>query len=407
MAGERATTRFMAGTVTQIEHAPYNNSVRRMPNKGGGIMTSEERHEARYRRRCEARQRRREEKSRKLGSFEEVFSFENLYKAGKKCCRGVGWKCSTQRYLGDLITNTARTHRELMDGTWKTKGFHEFDLMERGKLRHIRSVHISERVVQRCLCDEMLVPVFSAAFIYDNAASLKDKGIDFAMDRMNTHLQRHFRKHGLTGGVLVYDFSDYFNSAPHEPIYRETKRRITDARIRSIANGLMEGFGSRGFGLGSQVSQIDALMLPNKLDHAIKEKLSVKGYGRYMDDGYLIHEDIDHLKHCLEVMRRECAELGIRFNEKKTAVILIAQGTKFLKTKFKLTETGKNTRSSDRKGTRKMREKLKKFRARMDAGTMTEEDIRTAYESWRGHMRRGDSWRAMRRMDKYYKSLYA
>lgn len=36
-----------------------------------------------------------------------------------------------------------------MDGTWKTKGFFAFDLMERGKLRHIRSVHIAERVVQR------------------------------------------------------------------------------------------------------------------------------------------------------------------------------------------------------------------------------------------------------------------
>lgn len=369
-------------------------------------MTSEERHEARYRRRCEARQRRREERSRQLGSFEEVFSFENLYKAGKKCCRGVGWKCSTQRYLSDLITNTARTHRELMDGTWKTKGFHEFDLMERGKLRHIRSVHITECVVQRCLCDEMLVPVFSSAFIYDNAASLKDKGIDFAMDRMNAHLQRHFRKHGLTGGVLVYDFSDYFNSAPHAPIYEELEKRVHDPRIRSIACGLMEDFGSRGFGLGSQVSQIDALMLPNKLDHAIKEKLGVKGYGRYMDDGYLIHEDIGHLKHCLEEMRRECAALGIRFNEKKTAVIPIAQGTKFLKTKFKLTETGKVVRKMNRKGTRKMREKLKKFRARMDAGTMTEEDIRTAYESWRGHMRRGNSWRVLRRMDRFYESLF-
>lgn len=404
MAGERATARFMAGTVTQIEHAPYNHSVRRMPSKGGGAMTSEERHEARYRRRCEARQRKRDERNR---SFEEVFSFENLYKAGKKCCRGVGWKCSTQRYMGDLITNTARTHRELMDGTWKTKGFHEFDLMERGKLRHIRSVHITERVVQRCLCDEILVPVFSAAFIYDNAASLKNKGIDFAMDRMNAHLQRHYRKYGMTGGVLVYDFSDYFNSAPHEPIYRELRRRIPDERVRRIAEKLMEDFGERGFGLGSQVSQIDALMLPNKLDHAIKEKLGIRGYGRYMDDGYLIHEDIGHLKECLAMMRRECETLGIRLNEKKTAIIPLPQGTKFLKTKFKLTETGKVVRKMNRKGTRKMREKLKKFYIRMNEGTMTEEDIRTAYESWRGHMRRGNSWRVLQRMDRYYKSLYA
>ena len=136
-------------------------------------MTSEERHEARYRRRKAGRQRRRDARSEACGSFEQVFSYEHLYRAGRECCKGVGWKCSTQRYLGNFTANIARTHRELMDGTWKTKGFFAFDLMERGKLRHIRSVHIAERVVQRCLCDNALVPLFSAAFVYDNAASLK------------------------------------------------------------------------------------------------------------------------------------------------------------------------------------------------------------------------------------------
>lgn len=59
------------------------------------------------------------------GTFEEVFSFQNLYKAGKLCCKGVGWKGSTQRYLGDIISNTAKTRKALMEGKWKTKGFHE------------------------------------------------------------------------------------------------------------------------------------------------------------------------------------------------------------------------------------------------------------------------------------------
>ena len=129
-------------------------------------MTSEERHEARYRRRKAERQRRRDARSEARGSFEQVFSYEHLYRAGRECCKGVGWKCSTQRYLGNFTANIARTHRELMDGTWKTKGFFAFDLMERGKLRHIRSVHIAERVVQRCLCDNALVPLFSAAFVF-------------------------------------------------------------------------------------------------------------------------------------------------------------------------------------------------------------------------------------------------
>lgn len=333
-----------------------------------------------------------------------MFSYEHLYRAGRECCKGVGWKCSTQRYLGSFAANIARTHRELTDGTWKTKGFFAFDLMERGKLRHIRSVHIAERVVQRCLCDNALVPLFSAAFVYDNAASLKGKGIDFAMDRLTCHLQRYYRKHGTDGWALVFDFSDYFNSAPHEPIYHESARRIKDERVRRLACGLMEDFGERGFGLGSQVSQIDALMLPNRLDHFIKERLRIEGYGRYMDDGYLIHESRDYLKECMKQIRAVCADLGIRMNEKKTRIVKL-QELHFLKTRFYLTETGKVRRKMCRKSARRMRRKLKTFRRWMAEGRMTEEDIRTAYESWRGHMRRGNSYRVLRRMDRFYKRL--
>ena len=293
-----------------------------------------------------------------------------------------------------------------MDGTWKTKGFFAFDLMERGKLRHIRSVHIAERVVQRCLCDNALVPLFSAAFVYDNAASLKGKGIDFAMDRLTCHLQRHYRKHGTEGWALVFDFSDYFNSAPHAPIYAESARRIRDERVRKLACGLMEDFGERGFGLGSQVSQIDALMLPNRLDHFIKEQLHIEGYGRYMDDGYLICEDVRYLEECAARIRQYCAGIGLQLSEKKTRILPIRQGVRFLKTKFKLTQTGGVIRKVQRKSTRKMRQKLRKFRRWVDDGRMTEEDVRTSYESWKGHMRRGNSWKVLRKTDKLYRKLF-
>ena len=93
--------------------------------------------------------------------------------------------------------------------------------MERGKKRHIRSVHISERTVQKCLCDYCIVPIYSASFIYDNSASLKHRGMDFALRRMVYHLERHFRKHGLSGGILIYDFKSFFDDAPHAPLLRE------------------------------------------------------------------------------------------------------------------------------------------------------------------------------------------
>ena len=56
-------------------------------------MTSEERKEGRYQRRCARREAKRRARSEACGSFEQVFSYENLYKAGLACCKGVRWKC--------------------------------------------------------------------------------------------------------------------------------------------------------------------------------------------------------------------------------------------------------------------------------------------------------------------------
>lgn len=129
--------------------------------RGQFLMTSEERHEARYQRRVKKRQERRLALSKSCGDFEDVFSYENLYQAGHICCRGVSWKSSTQMYRFNLVTNTATTRRTLLDGSYKSRGFIEFDLYDRGKMRHIRSIHISERVVQRTLCDKVINPTLS------------------------------------------------------------------------------------------------------------------------------------------------------------------------------------------------------------------------------------------------------
>lgn len=373
-------------------------------------MNSRERHELRYRRRVAMRQARRDAYSRSFGNYEDVFSYAHLYEAGKNCCKGVMWKNSTQCYVARMTSNTANTHDILMKRAFKSRGFHDFDLMERGKLRHIRSVHISERVVQRCLCDNILVPVFSHSFICDNVASLKNKGVDYAMDRLDTHLHRFYRRHGAaatkTAYVLTGDFSDFFNSAPHSIIYKESERRIHDPDIRRLACQFMEDFGERGFGLGSQVSQIDALMVASPLDHFIKEKLRIKYYGRYMDDFYLIHEDKEYLQYCMKQIQQKCDEYGFVLNKKKTRIAPLRHGIKFLKTKFFLNDTGAVIRKMNRKSPVKMRKKLRIFRRWIDEGKFTIKDVETAYQSWRGHMIRGNSTKVLRKMDAFYKSLY-
>lgn len=81
-------------------------------------------------------------------------------------------------------------------------------------------------------------------------------------------------------------------------------------------------------------------------------------------------------------------------------------GVKFLKTKFFLTDTGKVVRKMNRKSPVKMRKKLKIFRKWIDDGRFTIKDVETAYQSWRGHMIRGNSTLVLRKMDAFYKTLF-
>ena len=105
-----------------------------------------------------------------------------------------------------------------------------------------------------------------------------------------------------------------------------------------------------GLGLGSQVSQIAALALPNRIDHYIKDTLGMKHYARYMDDGCIISESKAKLELCLRELRRLCDELGIRLNPKKTQIIKLTRGFTFVKVRFRYGVNGKVVRRATYKG---------------------------------------------------------
>lgn len=369
-------------------------------------MNSAERREARYQRRKAARMAKKAAALREYGDFEAVFSFERLYESYRASVRGVGWKASTQRYKAASLANVTKTHEELIAGRYRSKGFYEFDIVERGKPRHIRSVHISERVVQRCLCDYCLVPMLSRSFIYDNGASLRGKGYDFAVSRVTHFLAEHYRKHGREGYVLVFDFSKYFDTAQHEPVFREFERSGIDDRLVALSKYFIQNFGDVGLGLGSQVSQIAALALPNRIDHYIKDVLGMKYYARYMDDGCIISESKAELEICLRELRRLCAEHGIRLNPKKTQIIKLTRGFTFVKVRFRYGANGKVVRRATYKGIRHMRAKLRIFRRWVDSGRMTAADVETSLVSWRGHMKRFHSYHMEQSVERLYRELF-
>ena len=338
-------------------------------------------------------------------NYKKIYDFQNLRESSRQCELGVRWKHSTQSYEVNNLINIAQLQKDLMNGTYKSKGFKEFTINERGKTRHIQSVHITERCVQKSLCNYVMKPILIPTLVYDNGASLKGKGTEFALNRLKCHLERHYRKYGRQGGILTIDFKDYFNSINHKILLDILGKYFPDEDVYTLLHDFVNNF-NRGLGLGSEVSQICAIIYPNKMDHYIKEELQIKGSGRYMDDSYIIHHDIEFLKECLEKIKEICAELKLTLNPKHTKITPLTQQFEYLKKRIILQENGRVSMRLVHKNIVDKKRIMRKQKEKLHNGTITMQQIEQSFVSWRGYAEKYDSHRTIRSMEQYYKTLF-
>lgn len=382
-------------------------------------MNSTERHEARFRRRQEKRKKRRAELNRLYGDFDRVISVRELTRAYYTCRKDVAWKGSVQQYGFNLMRNSYKSHMMLKNGVDTFKGFYTFDVHERGKVRHIRSVHISERCIQKSICAGALVPMLSNSFIFDNGASLKNKGTSFTIDRLTGFLHWWYRRHGNSGYAIIGDFKAYFDSIDHEVACQVIRDAFDDPRFEEYVRRDISHYGKVGIGLGSEENQIIAVAVPNKLDQYIKTVRRVKCYTRFNDDFILFVETKEEARELLGEIRKVAASLRIRMNKRKTHIVKISHGFTFLKTKFNLTDTGKVIRRQAGGKFLRERRKLKAFRRFYKAGNMPIEYIAEQYRAWRGtffpgrrkhryqiRYRRFNNHRSLKSMDRLYNELF-
>lgn len=395
--------------------------------------------------------------SKKESAFERFSSPNALYDASYKVCRNVRWKDSTIMFEENRIEIILDTEEKLKNELYRQLVFSCFSIIERGKPRDIRACHINDRLVQNALCDVILLPELTPKFIYDNCATLQGKGIDFALRRFKYHLQGALRDYGPNDFFgLKVDIKKYFDSIDHASLVKVINNLISDKDVCKLLTYIINTFAYRptkdkvynphktyyitkkgayvkykghkfspkhryyeyeekSLGLGSQTSQLLALLTLNELDHCIKEQLHIKYYGRYMDDLYLLHNDKNHLLECKKRIMTELERIGLRLNENKTAIIKIhpigedkirKQPFKYLKWNFYITSTGHIIQLPFKKKLSHQRRKLRKMHKRWLDGKITTEDVQTSYAGWRAHMKKGNTYYIIRKMDNYFSSLF-
>jgi len=370
-------------------------------------MTSEERREARYHRRKAARTAKKEEKVKDALDFVTVFTFGKMYRSALDCFHGVSWKASVQAYKARCGINVARRMRELFGGVFRLRKSPEFITRERGHERRINSIHIEDRVPQKCVCKYSLKPVLHRSLIYDNYASQEGKGTDKARKRLKCMLERHIRRHGMTGGVIIFDFKSFFDSIRHSLVRWVLDRNYEDKRIIGMNMKIVRQARDKvGLVLGSENSQDFAIATPSRFDHYIKEALGVEAYGRYMDDGIIIHHDLAYLKSVYRKITEFAARFGFTLNAKKSRILRFGQPFTMLQRKYGFTDTGKIIIRPARSSVIRERRKLKRLYRRFLEGTVAMKAGLDSLNAWKASLRGCRCYKIVRSLEKLYNKLY-
>lgn len=356
--------------------------------------------------------------------LEEVITYQNFFDALKTCNKNVSYKYSVQEYNANCIQYITDTINYILSGgVPNVRDCPKITIYERGKKRTITPIDIWDRITQKVLCDNVLAPSIYPHLIYDNGACIKGKGAGFSRKRANRFIEAAKREYGSESVyVLLFDFQKFFDSIPHMQCYNILKKYIYDDRLVDLTIKMLESYQLHdllkiedpavrereiaslynhekvGICLGSQISQIMAVAVPNDFDHFIKDVLGIKYYVRHMDDGIIILDSEEKLCKYKKILGDYANSIGLRFNSKKTRIVNASKGFTFLKVKYNITQSKKTIKRLPRQGTVRERRKLSKFENFVKSGNMTTNDVYNSVQSWTSHAKIAKSFHAVKSM---------
>lgn len=352
----------------------------------------------------------------RCGYQREIHDGNALYDAFLKSKRGSDWKPRVQKFEMLYLLYLGEIQEQLRKETYQLLPASSFALRERGKTRIVTGEQIQDRIVKHALCDEVIAPSIQKHLIYDNGASQKGKGVAFTRRRLEAHLHKFYMQHGSNdGSILLFDFSKYYDNLLHSKLREIFAQYVKDeAALRLIGKILAgsrvdvsymddaeyarcmetlfnsleyaaidkslltgEKFMDKHLSIGDQLAQEAGIVYPVRIDNYIKIVRGVKFYGRYADDGYVIHESRGFLLDLLDGIRGEAKKLGITINERKTQICKLSELWRFLQIQYSLTDTGRVIHKINPKRLTVMRRKMKKL-----AGILSEKEFENWFQSW-------------------------
>jgi hypothetical protein len=332
-----------------------------------------------------------------------ICNFENLYRAYKKAKSGKGFNSSCAKFRMMSLEGLHMLKEQLENQTYSMSPYNEFKIYE-PKERVIKSCSFKDKVVQHCLSDEILHPRLTNVFIDTNYAGQIGKGTLYGMECLKKQMMSFYSEHNLDGWILKCDITKFFYQIDHEILKDIVDYYFEDEYTKWLNHLFIDSSEGLGLPLGNQVAQIYALLMLDGLDHMITGELGIKYYGRYMDDFYLIYQDKDYLKYCLEFITEMVSSLGLSLNG-KTQIVPFKNGISFLGFHHYVTADGKYIRKLKSENKRRIKKKVRLWADLVKSGKITKNKFYEKYNAWKNHALHGNCIKLCNSMDLYVKEL--
>jgi hypothetical protein len=322
--------------------------------------------------------------------FERIITFENLLLAADKTLRGQKHKPAAARFYFNLENELLQLEEELSGGVWRPLPYRVFSVCE-PKPRRICASDLRDRVVHHAICN-VLDPIFERRMIYDSYACRVGKGTHAAVKRAQEFARRH-------DYFAQWDVRKYFASVEHTALKDLLRRMLKDERLLALLDRIIDhplpgSAPGRGLPIGNLTSQYFANLYLGELDHFVKERLGVKDYVRYMDDGLLFGDEKPALHEHLAATRDFLRDrLKVELKEEAVRIAPVWTGISFLG--FRIFPGVIRLRSDKwSRFRRRVREREEAFLA----GEIDEEELARSVASMIGHLSHADTMEARRRL---------
>jgi RNA-directed DNA polymerase len=323
--------------------------------------------------------------------FEQIVTFDNLYKAYLKARKGKKNRDEVARFSENLEQELFQLQNELQNQRWQPGQYRQFILYER-KPRLISAAPFRDRVVHHALM-HIIEPLIDKTFIFDNYACRSGKGVHIAIARYQ-HFARRYPY------CLKMDVRRYFPSIDHDILKQQLSARINDPltllflfRIIDKApeypdtplyfphdDLLTPLLRKTGLPIGNLTSQFFANLYLDEFDHWIKEKQKVKGYIRYVDDMFFFADNKSALWNLKKNIEIRLYNERLLCHQRKGQVRRTSEQIDVLG--YQLTPYHRRLRNDN--GFRFIR-RLNKMAKGYKIGQLDWQDINPRVQSWIGH----------------------